>query len=89
MRKVQYISMIEEWPINLWDVVVTEWLIGKLVLYRKICYRTCKGMDSRTVKPYTTWFLTGGRTGKLEESKGWKDIPEGCMWVSSRIERVV
>ena len=67
MRKVRYASMVEEWPMNMWEVEVTEWLVGRLVLLRKVFYRTCHGFDRRTAKPHVAWYVTSGPTGKMDE----------------------
>ena len=74
---------VEEWPFNLWEVRVTDWMIGKVILLRKVFYRVCHGMDRNVVGPHVKWRLT---SGDVQEDTS---CPRGCLFVSGRDEKRV
>ena len=85
INKITWYGTVEEFPMNMWDVEVTDWVIGKLVLLRKVFYKTCYGMDSRMAKPHNEWSRSGA--GIVE--RGTWGCPKGCLWVSGQREKQI
>jgi hypothetical protein len=85
INKVTWYGCYEEFPINMWEVEVTDWVIGKIVFFRKVFFKTCHGFDARTAKPHTEWCVTSAGI----EEKGTFGCPKGCLWVDERRERLV
>ena len=77
MKKRWWSGYVEEHPFNVWDVEVTEWVWHGIVLARKVFYKKCYGIDSRTEKPHMKWRFAAAPD--LSESN---ECPAGCLRIS-------
>ena len=80
IRKRTWKGLVEEFPMNMWEVDVMDWVIGSVVIISKVFYRKCVGYDSKTAKPHVSW---GQGYGISEDHS----CPRGCLYVSGKNER--
>lgn len=74
VRRHTWTGLIEEFPINMWDVVVTDWKIGSVVLVRRVFYKKCHGYDSAVAAPHNAWLFVHGITE-------YRTCPSGCLFI--------